>query len=343
MGGFLGFLVFLAVILIAGYFKAKKDANSTPLKRSLNRAALLWNQADPKHRAMMLESIGVFEHSQSFAVYLASTWAQLDLNMRALLAATFDAIRAAPTPPVEIFAQPTRRNPALDELKQLPQTAITAGLIAAMPGLASELYGEAAKGANVLEVSDPVFTDCMFDLHLVGAFERAKIFTGDPSLASLFVDAMVFHATGKSPRMPPDADMIAGLTHQYRGVNKYAVARKYFPVRDPAPLLFGREYARAKGNSQNQADVDRGILVGLVARQAGAWATDMALTGKAPTEEEMGALDNWCLPISECNDQLGALSKVVDSVEEPNLLKSIERKIQDERSADGEANIASSS
>jgi hypothetical protein len=294
MSGFLGFVVFLAVIFVAGYYMAKKEANSTPLKRSFNRAALLWNQADPKHRAMMLESIGVFEHSPAFAVYLASTWAQLDLNMCALLAATFDAIRAAPTPPVEKSAQPTRRNPALDELKQLPQTAITAGLIAAMPGLATELYGEAAKAANALGIADPAFADCVFDLQLVGAFEQAMIFTGDRNLASLFVDAMIFQATGKAPSVPSHAEIISGETSEHRGIAKYVLATKHSSsgLSDPGAWAFGAEYARAIGGEWDLTNV---VVPGqsvLFIRRTGVWATERALTGKFPTKEEMDALPN---------------------------------------------------
>jgi hypothetical protein len=306
MSGFLVFVVFLALILVGGYFKAKREANSTPLKRSFNRAASLWNQADPKHRAMMLASVGVFEHTPSFSVYEASTWARLDLKICALLAATIDEIRTAPMFPAEVVAHSpeqnpvpaievahsTERNPALDELKLLPQTAITAGLIAAMPSLAAELYGEAAKQANALGISDPVFTDCIFDLELVGVFEKAMTFTGDKNLASLFVDAMIFNATGKSPSVPAGADMSAGLTHQHRGLAKYALAKKYYSVPDPGAWLFGAEYARAKGNALDPAYVVAAGKSVLYIRRTGAWMTEKALTGKSPAQDEMDALPN---------------------------------------------------
>lgn len=120
MSGVLLFVIFFALILLGGYFKAKREANSTPLKRSFNRAASLWNHADPKHRAMMLASIGVFEHSPSFAVYLASTWSQLDLKMCALLAATIDAIRENSTVTPEELVRSMERSPALKELESQP-------------------------------------------------------------------------------------------------------------------------------------------------------------------------------------------------------------------------------
>lgn len=289
MTSILIFVAFVALILVGGYLKAKKEANSTPLKRSFNRAASLWNQADPKHRAMMLASVGVLENSPSFAVYLTSTWGQLDLKLCALLAATIDAVRESPTFTSEKSARLMERNPALEELESQPRTAITAGLIAAVPALATELYGDAGKGASALGISDPAFIDCVFDLQLVGAFEKAMNFTGDMNLASLFVDAMVFKATGKSPSVPSESDLNVGSTRQHRGLPKYVLARKHFSVRDPVALLFGREYATAKGKGLNPDDVDRGIIAALYARQAGAWAAEIALTGKSPTNEEISA------------------------------------------------------
>lgn len=305
MTGFLIFVAFIALTLVGGYFKAKKEANSTPLKRSFNRAASLWNKADPKHRAMMLASVGVFEHTPSFSVYLASTWNQLDLNLCALFAATTDTMQEGATFNDAQVVPRTQRNPALDELKLLPQTAITAGLIAAVPGLANELYGESAKYTAALGISDPAFADCVFDLQLTGVFEKAMIFTGNENLASLFVDAMIFKATGKSPSEPTVDEINAGLTDKCRGVNKYAMARKYLPVRDPGALLFGREYARARENGLNQADVDRGLIAALHIRQAGARAANMALTGKSPASMSMGALP-----------------KPIDAIEDAKLWKS---------------------
>jgi hypothetical protein len=293
MSGFVLFVVFVAFILVGGYFKAKKEAKSTPLKRSFNRAAKLWNQADPKHLAMMLASIGISEHSPSFAVYLASTWTQLDLNTRAQLAATIEAIRTAPNFPVEHVAPSTGRNPALDELRLLPQTAITAGLIAAVPGLANEMFGVAAEGARAIGIPDAESTECIFDLMVVGAIARAGNYTGDQNLASLFADALTFEATGKSPTEPTLTEMIAGRTRQYRGISKYALARRHLRVRDPDASLFGNEYARGKGNGSNEDNLVRGTLLALHIRQTGEWAAEMALTGRPPTDEEKNAIPKY--------------------------------------------------
>ena len=192
----------------------------------------------------------------------------------------------------EVGAQSTGWNPALDELKRLPQTAITVGLIAAIPPLTSELLGQARNEAASLEISDANFIECIFDLELTSAFERAMAFAQDRNLVSLFIDAMVFMATGKTPSAPTGVDMIAGLTNQHRGIAKYAISKKFYSVPDPGAWLFGAEYARAKGNAQDpMLAVAAGGSV-LYIRRAGAWATEKALTGKTPTQQEMDALPN---------------------------------------------------
>ena len=290
MSGFFVFVIVLALILIGGYFKAKREANSTPLRRSFNRAASNWNQADPKHRARMLESVGVFEHSPSFAVYLTSTWAQLDLNLCALLAATMDASRDSPNL-LERTAGSIAQNPAMDELKLQPQTAVTVGLISAIPHLAAELYREAAKKTGALGVSNPVFTECVFDLLLVGVFEKTLAFADDKNLASLFVDAIVFEALGKAPSAPDHPAIFSGETDGHRGIAKYALAMKHSSPGNPDPgtRLFGTEYARAKGNHQKLTEVFDEVLY---IRRAGTWIAEKVLFGRFPTQEEMGALPN---------------------------------------------------
>ncbi len=189
-------------------------------------------------------------------------------------------------------AQSTDWNPALNELKRLPQTAIAAGLIAAIPSLTTELLAEARNQAVSLEIRDAEFIECILDLELTSAFERAMEFAQDRNLVSLFIDAIVFKATGKSPSAPVGVDMMAGLTHQHRGIAKYALARKYYSVPDPGAWLFGAEYARAKGNAQDPIlAVAAGASV-LYIRRAAAWATEKALTGRTPTQQEMDELPN---------------------------------------------------
>lgn len=183
-------------------------------------------------------------------------------------------------------------NPALEELKRLPQTAITAGLIAAIPSLTTELFAEARNQATSLGIWDANFIECIFDLELTSAFERAMAFAQDRNLVSLFIDAMVFKATGKSPSAPAGVDMMACLTHQHRGIGKYALAKKYHSVPDPSGWLFGAEYARAKGDAQDpMLAVAAGTSV-LYIRRAGAWATEKALTGRTPTQQEKDVLPN---------------------------------------------------
>ncbi len=239
----------------------------------------------------MLASIGIFEQSPSFAIYLTSTWAQLDLQLCALLAATMDAIREDPIFSIKDSTQLTATNPALDGLRRLPQTAITAGLTAAVPTLAQELHREAAKQAGALGVSNPVFAECVFDLLLVGVFEKTLAFADDKILASLFVDAIVFEALGKAPSVPDHPAIFSGETDGHRGIAKYALAIKHSSPGNPDPgtRLFGTEYARAKGNHQKLTEVFEEVLY---IRRTGTWIAERVLFGRFPTQEEMDVLPN---------------------------------------------------
>jgi hypothetical protein len=181
-------------------------------------------------------------------------------------------------------------NPALRALRSLPQTAVIAGLSGALPQLAQELRTQADKQAAELEIPRPDFADCILDLELVGAFERVLRFAGDPRLASLFVDAIVFEATKQSPRVPTQAQIIAGWTHQHRGIAKYALAQSVSRVPDPGLWLFGSEYARARGKPNNPFyTVAAGASV-LYIRRVGVWVAEHALTGRLPTRQEIDAL-----------------------------------------------------
>jgi hypothetical protein len=200
--------------------------------------------------------------------------------------------RKLPIASERLATPPAERNPALDELKQLPQTAITAGLIAAVPGLATALYVGAKKRNVELGIADASFADCIFDLELVGAFERASIFAGDKNLASLFVDAVVFKATGKSPSAPSHEEINCQKTIEHRGIAKYALAKKHSTTSlpDPGAWLFITEYMQARGDVMNPAYFVAGADSVLPIRRAGEWITERALTGRSPTQEEMDAL-----------------------------------------------------
>ena len=187
-----------------------------------------------------------------------------------------------------VFTPPAERNPALDELKQLPQTATTMALINSIPKLVPEINGMATEQTQRVGISDSLFFDCVFDLMLVGAFDQVMAFSGgDINIASLFVDAIVFEATGKCPSQPTAADMANGQAMKHRGIQKYALASKFFSSPVPFALFFGKEYARAKGDEMNQDMVARGFVMALIIKQTGVWETDRALSGRIPTAKEI--------------------------------------------------------
>ena len=82
------------------------------------------------------------------------------------------------------------------------------------------------------------------DLELVSAFSVVEEHAGDPALASCYVDAIVFEATGMEASGPPtDDEYRFEGTHRNRGIAKYEKAKQNFNVADPTAWLFAKEYA----------------------------------------------------------------------------------------------------
>jgi len=122
-------------------------------------------------------------------------------------------------------------------------------MVKAIPDLARSLLTRAREEAAGLNGAVGWYSDCVLDLELTGAFHRALAFCHDAALASLFVDALLFDATGHQPTVPEDIDVMAWLTHLYRGVGKYVIARSTLAL-PPSELplwVFGAEYAAAVG------------------------------------------------------------------------------------------------
>ena len=179
-------------------------------------------------------------------------------------------------------------NPALEHIRSLPQNSVTTKLITALPSLADALHHEAKKQAETLRSSDALLAECLLDLELVGGFDRIVGFTNDNDLASIYVDAIIFCATNKNPGgIPDEMEFKATGTEQYHGIAKYSLAAKYFKVGDPIAWLFGKEYSKIVTGSPNDlAYVAPVWPLTLTARQKGAWITEYALTGRAPSKEE---------------------------------------------------------
>jgi len=181
-------------------------------------------------------------------------------------------------------------NQALELIKQMPQSNVTSKLVSALPNLAGELYSEARNWAKTLEFSNSLLADCVLDLELVGGFDSVATFAKDMELASLYLDAIVFSATGINVSGIPDEWEYRDTgTEKYHGIAKYSLAKKYFSVGDPDGWLFGKEYSRIVTGNADITHIFSVAIATLRIRKHGAWITEHALTGRVPSKEERDA------------------------------------------------------
>lgn len=93
-------------------------------------------------------------------------------------------------------------------------------------------------------------SECILDLELLSIFNKTLEYAQDKALASIYVDAIIFEATGKEPGgVPSREEFEFGGTEKYRGIAKYGAAPNYFKVSSPYAWLFGKEYSRIKTGS----------------------------------------------------------------------------------------------
>jgi hypothetical protein len=188
--------------------------------------------------------------------------------------------------------KPWKSNPALEYLKAKPQNEAITKLIQVLPSLAAELVADSKKVSRTMAPGKRRLTQCVFDLELVGGFDKIMGFAKDKEVASAFADALVFEAFGRNPSaIPSEWDFRAFGTERFRGIAKYALAQQYFPG-DSVAHLFGKEYAKiVSGNALDFAYIASSGPMTINIRKWGAWIIDHALTGKLPSQEEISALN----------------------------------------------------
>jgi hypothetical protein len=172
-------------------------------------------------------------------------------------------------------------NTALRLLREDQTYEHTPRLVKAIPDLARLLWTRARGEATNPDGAAGWYSDCVFDLELTGAFHRALAFCHDAALASLFVDALLFEATGHQPTVPEDIDVMASLTYLYRGLGKYVIAKSTLAL-PPSELplwVFGAEYAAAISCPLNPVRVLEVRPAALQIREFGFSKTSSALVG----------------------------------------------------------------
>jgi hypothetical protein len=192
-------------------------------------------------------------------------------------------------------------NPALDQIRSIPQTKVTKTLIAALPNLSLALITEARRFAGLMGANSELLAECILDLELLGGFERVVKYTNDRELASALIDAVVFEVTGKDPsNVPGDEDIKINGTQRYRGIIKYKIAQAKFGIE--RAWLFGKEYSWIRsGNAMDIAYVGAVREFAAHILQTGALLFDLI--------DEMGTVGRLG------NDEALPLEKVLSSID----------------------------
>lgn len=126
--------------------------------------------------------------------------------------------------------------------------------------------------------------DCIIDLMLVPCFDELAKYCGDNELASLFVDAIVFEATGCEARAPAEAEVLDEGTQSVRGLSKYALGRRLLRLPDVEGWMFGKEYsALLTGSTKNLAYIEAAHPTTILIRGDGKMVAEYCLYGTTPT------------------------------------------------------------
>jgi hypothetical protein len=154
---------------------------------------------------------------------------------------------------------------------------------------------------------------CIFDLELTAVFNRLIEDLGDNTVASLFVDALLYQATGHEASLSPeDAPIFNGNTHEIRGIHKYQVAAKKFAhIGDSDAWAFGKEFSSiASDNPANIYYIVEAVPYSILARARAKWIYNSVVHGVKHTEEEEHALQH---SIKEQSEKILTTIKVADA------------------------------
>jgi hypothetical protein len=153
-------------------------------------------------------------------------------------------------------------------------------------GLVSRLVGK-------LSGKSRLFAKCILDLMLVPCFEGAYKYSNDNELASLFIDAVLYEATGCEASTPAEGEVLDEGTQRARGLSKYILGRRLLRVPDVEGWMFGKEYsALLTGSAKDIAYIAAVHPTTILIRGIGKWAVDYCLFGSLPTEADKKALDS---------------------------------------------------
>jgi hypothetical protein len=148
---------------------------------------------------------------------------------------------------------------------------------------------------SVLADKQKVLSMCVFDLMLVSCFSEILEYSEDNEFSSVFVDALLYQATGQETGVPTEEQVRHEGTLQTRGIAKYKVASNYISknsVRDLEGWIFGKEYSCVVSGSST--DFGRIMAVGpitILIRAEGTWDARFFLYGTLPSKDDREKID----------------------------------------------------
>jgi hypothetical protein len=153
-----------------------------------------------------------------------------------------------------------------------------------------------------------LLADCVLDLMLVSCFHVVRECT-ESELASVYIDAVLYQATGSEAEVPTEHQVRDEGTHKVRGVAKYAVRTQYSTVDYGDSRMFGKEVsAILTGSANNIAYITMVSPISIHIVAVGKWAANYAIHGTLPTEAEKSEAN------SLYDESMRSLSKMISSM-----------------------------
>src|SRR5712692_8328010 len=139
-----------------------------------------------------------------------------------------------------------------------------------------------------------LLADCVLDLMLVSCFHVVRECT-ESGLASLYIDAVLYQATGSEAEVPTEYQVRDEGTHKVRGVAKYAVRTQYSTVDNGDSWMFGKEVsAILTGSAKDIAYITMIFPISVHIVAVGKWAANYAIHGTLPTAAEKSEVNSFC-------------------------------------------------
>ena len=99
MGGFLLFVLFIGVIAMFGFLKAKRESQggASSLGRLVKQAAVVWDAADVEKRSLLLRNLKTFEDDRQFLAYVNAPFSRLPYEVQWAMGPLIDIYRQTPS------------------------------------------------------------------------------------------------------------------------------------------------------------------------------------------------------------------------------------------------------